>query len=122
MAKKDFSKVMDTITAATAETQESQETQEAPATQEKRKPGRPRRTYSEYEAAEYLEAGRTSGRKGLKQSRINMAFSKTNYDYITTMARVSGMTLTDFVNHIVLEHLRDHEDLYKQALKFRDSI
>lgn len=121
MAKKDFSTVntepvYSTIAQATAETPETQEPQEKP------KRGRPRKTYEEYEAAEYIAAGKTSGRKGLKLPRINMAFSQTNYEYIQTMARVSGMTLTDFVNNIIYSHLQEHEDVYKKAIEFKNSI
>ena len=122
MAKKDFSqintgRVYKAIADATAEpAQEKQEKQET-----KRK-YKPRRTYTAQEAQEFLSEMKTTGRKGLKAPRINMAFTPEMYEYIQTMARVSGMTLTDFVNLAMKQHKEEHKDLYEQAVKFRNSL
>lgn len=68
------------------------------------------------------EQGRTQGRKGCKAHRFNMAFSPAAYDFITTMARVRGETITSFVNHLVEKCAEDNAEVYQQALKFRDSL
>jgi hypothetical protein len=145
MAKaKDFttnaSKVKSVISDATAETREvlqgisqdinksvttpvqevvsllAEEIKEQLAPQDGRKP---RKTYSEGEQSKYRSNGNTSGRKGVKLSRINMAFTDPNYDYIKTMATVSGQTYTDFVNMVIEAHREAHLDLYMQAINFR---
>ena len=58
----------------------------------------------------------------LKLKRINMAFSPLNYDYVTTMARVRGQTVTAFVNHIISQSLKENQDIYSEALRFRNSL
>lgn len=89
------------------------------------KPKRGPRTFHDGTSAEdkaALESLRTGGRKGLKLSRINMAFTPENYDYIKTMSIVSGQNLTEFVNKIIKQHREEHGDLYQQAVKFRNSL
>jgi len=146
-AKKDFSDVntdrlYSTIAAATAEPEE----QEVPAAGEDpgeqeaaaaagdtaehevqeehpaRSPYKPRREYTAQEKQEFLQMMKSSGRKGVKLPRINMAFAPEVYEYIQTMARVSGISMTDFVNLAMKEHIRNHEDLYNRAREFRDSL
>lgn len=111
MAKKDFTgvqanKVNDTIAEATA-------------AQEERKP---RKTYNEQEAQEFLQSMNTAGRKGLKLPRINIAFSPDIYEYCRTMARAAGMTYTDFVNHVLRQHMEQHAEQYKKAIEFREDL
>ena len=113
---KDFkatkSRIKNTIAEATAE-QEEPVVQDAPTERKIRK------TYSSQEAQVYMSQHDTSGRKGLKLPRINMAFSPDNYDYIQTMARVRGETLTTFVNRIIDESRAENNDLYQSAVEFR---
>lgn len=116
MAKKDFStintgRVYDAIEAATAEPEQE--------TQQKRKE---RKTYSKQEAQEFIEELKTSGRKGLKIPRINMGFSPTIYEYIQTMARVSGITMTEFVNIALKQHMEEHKEVYDKAIEFKNSL
>lgn len=124
MAKKDFSRVntgrvYDTIAAATAEPEETQEIAEV----QKESVGRkPRRTYNEQEAAEALHALRTSGKKGLKLPRINLAFAPDTYEYVQIMSRVRGETMTDFVNIALRQHMEEHRDVYNKAIEFRNSL
>ena len=127
-AKKDFSgintgRVYGTIAEATAEpeqaTQEAAEIEQMQPAQEARKQ---RKTYTEQEAAEMLQNMQTSGRKGLKLPRINLAFSPELHDYITTMSRVSGENLTQFVNHVLQEHMEAHRDVYDKAIEFKNSL
>lgn len=137
--RKDFSginpgRVYDTIATATAEPEEvidmdemdpAQDTQEESATQEEHETHnerKERRTYNEEEALQMMQALKTAGRKGVKLPRINVAFAPQTYDYITTMSRVRGETMTAFVNKIILEHMQEHRELYDKALEFRNSF
>lgn len=106
MAKKDFSQVNDVIAQATA-----------PQGAKK-----PRREYSEQEARELAETMHTTGRKGVKMPRINLAFRPQVYDYIVTMSRVRGETLTEFCNIVLSEHMEQHRELYEKAIEFRNSL
>lgn len=124
MAKKDFSKVntgrvYSTIAEATAEPEQAQEAQEIIEEQPKRKE---RRTYTEQEKAEILQSLHTAGRKGVRLPRINLAFSPEVHEYITTMSRARGETLTEFCNLVLREHMEKHRDLYERALEFRKSL
>lgn len=117
MAKKDFSKVntapiYEAITEATAEAEPMQEKVKY----------KDRRTYTADEAREAMETLRTNGMKGVKLPRINLAFTPSNYDFVQTMARVRGETMTDFVNHIMSEARERHADLYEKAISFRDAM
>lgn len=86
----------------------------------------PRQKRGELPTAEIVEQarqqGRTQGRKGCGAHRFNMAFSPAAYDFITTMARVRGETITSFVNHLIEKCAEDNAETYQQALKFRDSL
>lgn len=119
MAKKDFSKintgnVYGAIAAATADdTQETQAIKEEPHT---------RKTYTEAEAAEFLSTLKTAGRKGVKLPRINMAFTPELFDYIKTMARVSGITQTEFVNSVLAQYKAEHSEQYEKAVEFRKNL
>lgn len=144
MAKKDFSNininpVYDAIAAATeepettaaaaeqpaAEVVEAAAPEEAPAedAQEiEKKHYKPRKTYTAEETLEALENMRTSGRKGVKLPRINLAFTPANYEFIKTMAQVRGQSLIEFVNDMLEEIRIEHADIYEKAMEFRNSI
>lgn len=125
MAKKDFTqvnkgRVYNTIAAATEDTAAAPEDiQEIIEEQPKRKA---RKTYTEQEAAEILQTLHTAGRKGIKLPRINLAFTPELHEYITTMSRARGETLTDFVNKVLREHMEEHRDIYEKAIEFRNSL
>lgn len=106
MAQKNFTQVNNVIAAATVE-------------QGKRKP---RKEYTEQEAQEIAETMHTTGKKGVKLPRINLAFSPSNYQYIEIMSRVRGENLTQFVNKIIQEHREQHGDLYEKAQEFINSL
>lgn len=117
MAKKDFSKVntapiYDAITEATAE-------QEPMPEKIKYKD---RRTYTAEEAREAAEHLRTNGMKGVKLPRINLAFTPSNYEFIQTLARVRGETMTDFVNYLIAEAREKYKDVFEKAIAFRDAM
>lgn len=125
MAKKDFSqintgRVYNTIAEATAEPE--QEAVEVIQTQGTRKKYKERKTYTEQEAAELMQELKTSGRKGLKLPRINLAFAPDIYNYIQIMSRVRGESMTDFVNVALRQHMEEHHDLYEKAIEFRNSL
>lgn len=147
MAKKDFSKininpVYDAIAAATEEPEttaaaaeqpaaETVEAAEAAAPEEEpaedaqevaKKHYKPRKTYTAEETLAALENMRTSGRKGVKLPRINLAFTPANYEFIKTMAQVRGQSLTEFVNDMLEEIRIEHADIYEKAMEFRNSI
>ena len=107
---KDFSKI---------NTQDIYSKQIAEATQEARKE---RKTYSAQEAAEFLSDMKTTGRKGVKLPRINLAFAPDVYEYIKTMSMAAGMNYTTFVNMILRQHMEEHADKYQQAIEFRNSL
>lgn len=87
-----------------------------------RKPYKARKTYTPEEAEEALEALNTTGRKGLKAPRINLAFTPSNYAFIKIMAQVRGQTMTEFINNIMEEARENHADIYEQAIRFRNSL
>lgn len=116
MAKRDFS-AMNTGRAETAESSAvmrkleqgaSNKGQQGEATQQ--------------EAAERAAALRTQGRKGCKAIRINMAFTPENHEFIKTMARISGKTMTEFANLCIEKYREEHPDLYEQAKQIIDSL
>ena len=74
------------------------------------------------EAAERAAALRTQGRKGCKAIRINMAFTPENHEFIKTMARISGKTMTEFANLCIQKYREEHPDLYEQAKQIIDSL
>lgn len=113
MAKKDFSKVN---TQDIYSTQIEEATQDAPITRKERK------TYNAQEAQEFLNAGETRGRKGLHQPRINVAFPADLYEYAKTMSRVTGVSLTKFVQDALRDHMDAHQDIYKKAIEFKNSL
>ena len=103
MAKKDFSSinnnpVYDSIATATDEQQAEQD-------------------YLLPKTKEALKEAKAKGKKETKELRINMAFDPDNYEYIRILARVTGKTLTDFVNDIVTKSRLEPEnqELLEQA-------
>jgi hypothetical protein len=94
----------------------------AEATQEPHGKYKDRKTYNAQEAAEYSNKLNTSGRKGLKLPRVNLALAPDMYDYVKTMSKVTGMTYTEFVDKLLRDHKAEHGDIYAQAVKIRESI
>lgn len=67
------------------------------------------------EKAEREATGRTQGRKGCKAVRINMAFWSDNHEFIKTMARISGKTMTEYTNLVIAKYREEHPDIYNRA-------
>ena len=65
---------------------------------------------------------KTTGRKGLHLPRINVAFSPEVYEYVRTMSKAAGMTQTEFINKIIAEHKKGHEEIYQRAIDIRNSL
>lgn len=117
--KKDFSNidlspVYANITEAIAE-----DPGQDPSGTHKRKP---RKTYTEEEKAAALNSQQTTGKKGIKMPRINLAFTPDNYEFIKVMAQVRGQTQTAFINEILTIARENNADLYKKAIAFRNNF
>lgn len=74
--------------------------------------------YTEQEALQYMNNLQTTGRKGLKLPRINLAFAPDVYQYIRHMSRVKGVSMTEFVDAVLRQHMDDHRDIYEKAIEF----
>lgn len=121
--KKDFSAmntnpIYDSLAEVTADPEEHNVQQE----QENHKTRKERKTYTEEEQKKAMNEMRTSGRKGVKMPRINMAFSPEVYEYIQTMSRVRGETMTKFINHEMKKSMKENADIYAKAIEFRNSL
>jgi len=82
MAKKDFtSPALDFLTPKG--TQRTQHTQDEPTTQDTQ-----------------LVRG-TQGKRGQKLPRINMAFTRDNLEHLQLMARIEGVSITEYVNRLI---------------------
>lgn len=108
MAKKDFASMN------TGRVYEAMEQ----ATNEKGRQG----TASPEEQAARASSLRTQGRKGCKASRINMAYTPENYDFIRVMARIRGTTMTDFANFAIEQYRTEHKEIYDQAKAIIDKM
>lgn len=117
MAKKDFSNTDKAFDALAEAVQlPGQLKMQTPGTRKERK------TYTDEEAAALLAQSKTSGCKGLKLPRVNVAFPPDVFMYIKIMSRVRGETQSEFVNHILRLNMEDNAELYKKALEFKNSL
>lgn len=131
MAKKDFSKintnsVYSTIAEATArpEGRPTEETKgynmfDAQATQKAQE----KQILDTKEIVNaVLDRVEEKGRERQKAKRINMAFTDENYNYINVMARIKGLTLTDFINEIITDSREKNGAVYEKAVALLDEI
>ena len=102
-----------TIAAATAEVEQTQEELTARKT---------RKTYTAEELQEFKANLKTTGHKGAKMQRMNIAFAPDIYDYVQTMSRVRGETFTEFVNLILKRSMDEYADVYARAIEFKNSL
>lgn len=79
-------------------------------------------TASKEEAAERAANLRTQGRKGCKATRINMAFTPENHEFIKIMAKATGRTMTELTNDIITAYRNEHPEFLEQANSFIDFI
>ena len=123
--KKDFSgintsPVYATISEATTPAEDLKAPMlEEPAAGKTRKD---RKTYTDQEKIDMMLVMQTSGRKGVKLPRINLAFSPDNYEFIKTMAQVRGQSMTDFVNDVLRKCKEENMEIYAKAIEFRNSL
>lgn len=74
------------------------------------------------EQRERMENLRTSGRKGCRAIRINMAFTPSNHEFIRVMAKATGRTMTEFCNLILEAYQNEHPEIMAQARVFLDTV
>ena len=79
-------------------------------------------TASPQEAAERAANLKTQGRKGCKATRINMAFTPENHEFIKVMARLTGKTMTEFANLAIERYRTEHPEIYEQAKAIIDQL
>ena len=61
------------------------------------------------------EAFQTQGKEGYKALRMNMAFSPSNTDFIHVMSRISGMSMTRYVNSVIEKERQRNGETYEKA-------
>ncbi len=81
-----------------------------------------RKTYTEEQQARMREAGTTQGRKGCKSIKFCMSINPTAYDYVTTMSKLQGVSITKFTNDIILDSMEKNKDLYEKVVALREEI
>lgn len=62
------------------------------------------------------------GRPSKEQTMHNIGFSADNIEYLRTMSRVKGISVTEFVNEIVADHIATHGDVYQQIKELVKNI
>lgn len=66
-------------------------------------------------AREAQEAFQTQGKEGFKMMRLNMAFTPSNTDFIRVMSRISGMSMTRYVNSVIEKERQRNGETYEKA-------
>lgn len=89
---------------------------------ESKKPYGHQGTAPQEEIEERAAQLRTQGRKGCKAPRINMAFTTDNHQFIKVMARITGQSMTEFLNFVVEQYRKDHPEIFEQAKSIIDNI
>lgn len=124
MAKKNFSgkatgsvyAMHETIAEATAPAEQPTENQE-PVKEEATAPDHTRA------AGEPTNKKKpTQGRKGQKLHRHNMAFYDNEYEYVEIMARACGVSMTEFVNAVIRDHMNRNAEDYAAAKRFQSKF
>lgn len=103
----DAKRVLDAISTATQDTHERKSRNDY---------------YTEKERETFLSEFKTSGRKGLKLPRINLAFTPENHKYISVMSKMRGESITQFVNMLIDKNRELNSDLYDRALEIMDEM
>ena len=75
-------------------------------------------TASQEEQQERASELRTQGRKGCKATRINMAFTPENHEFIKVMAKATGRNMTEFTNVVIAAYRKEHPEFMEQANGF----
>lgn len=74
---------------------------------------------SEEEKADRLATGHTQGRKGCAACRINMAFTPENYEFLKTISKANGVSITKLVNTIIKTYRKEHPEYMKKVEELR---
>jgi len=77
---------------------------------------------SKEEAEARAAAMKTQGRKGCKASRINMAFTPENMDFIRAGASLYHMTMTQFCNKVIAAYSADHPQIIEEGNAFLERV
>lgn len=89
-AKKSFKDVNPALAFISAhDTLDTQDVQEAP------------NTHDTQDVQHTQHTQGTQGKRGQKLPRVNMAFSVANLEYLQLIARVEGVSMTEYVNRLV---------------------
>lgn len=76
-------------------------------------------TASKEEAAERKQERRTQGKKGAKLTRIAASFTPEAIEYIKVMSKIRGESMSEFIEHVLMQHKADNIDFYNQVLEIR---
>lgn len=71
---------------------------------------------------EEYDARKTQGKAGMKLERMNMGFSKENYEFLRVMAGIHKMSITKYVNHLIEDERRRSADLYAKAKELMNDL
>lgn len=77
---------------------------------------------SPQEQAERKAGLKTQGRKGCKATRINMAFTPENHEFIKVMAKATGRSMTELTNDVIAAYRTEHPEFMEKAAGFLDFI
>lgn len=77
---------------------------------------------STQEQAERAAGLRTQGRKGCKATRINMAFTPDNHEFIKVMSKATGRSMTQMCNDIITAYRNEHPEFMEKAAGFLDFV
>lgn len=72
--------------------------------------------------AEPAETEAKAEKKSKHSTRINAEFSEYNYEFLKTLARCSGVSMTELLNKIVSDYAETKKDLYNDILKWKNSL
>lgn len=106
------------------DTQKAVDAQKAQMTQEAQQPHKANEVQQAQLAADVLEmenmtaaaeARKTQGRKGYKLQRLNISLTPSEYDYIQTMAGITGKSLTRFIGDLISREAENNADTYRKA-------
>lgn len=61
----------------------------------------------------------TQCRKGQKLPRINMAFQLENLEYLQVMSGFENISITQFVNKLISNDMKNKSELYSQILQLK---
>lgn len=67
-------------------------------------------------------AAATQGKKGMKLDRMNMGFSKENFEFMRVMAGLHKMSITKYCNHLIEEERKRSADIYEKAKDLMNNL